>query len=145
MLFPVAGTKKNSVTMKAKKFHRSAPHLPVRNLRETLDYYHNTLGFYDEWTWKNKDGDVKDGGIRRDDMRLLFEEDEEFVNSINNKKNRLPLMWFVDNIDEIFSEFLVRDIEIADTLKTHPYGLKEFAFIDINGYYIRVAEGNEEE
>ncbi len=34
--------------MKIKKFIRSNPHLPVRNLRETLDYYRNTLGFYDE-------------------------------------------------------------------------------------------------
>ncbi len=49
-------------------------------------------------------------------------------------------MWFVDNIDEIFSEFQKRKIEFADTLKTHAYGLKEFAFVDINGYYIRVAE-----
>jgi hypothetical protein len=32
---------------------------------------------------------------------------------------------------------------MADGLKTHPYELREFAFIDINGYYIRVAEGVE--
>lgn len=54
-------------------------------------------------------------------------------------------MWFVDNIDEIFSEFNERKIEIADGLKMHPYGLREFAFVDINGYYIRVAEGSDEE
>jgi len=124
--------------MKAKKFIRSAPHLPVRNLRQTLDFYRDTLGFYEEWTFGEKDG-----GIRRDDMRLLFGEDPEFADTINSKKNRLPLMWFVDNIEEIFSEFKGRDIEIADTLKTHKYGLREFAFIDINGYYIRVAEGIE--
>ena len=54
------------------------------------------------------------------------------------------MMWFVENINEIFSEFQKRKIEFADTLKTHAYGLKEFAFIDINGYYIRVAESAEE-
>ena len=53
-------------------------------------------------------------------------------------------MWFVENIDEIFSEFETRGIEFTDTLRTHTYGLREFAFIDINGYYIRVAEGVEE-
>lgn len=52
-------------------------------------------------------------------------------------------MWFVDNIDEVFSEFQSRGIELADTLRTHPYGLREFCFIDINGYYIRVAEAAE--
>jgi len=133
------------LSMKVKSFIRNNPHLPVRNLRQTLDYYRNTLGFDDEWTWMNKDGDIKDGGIRRDDLRLLFGEDPEFVNDINNQKHRLPLMWFVDNIDEIFSEFQNRDIEIADTLRTHPYGLREFTFIDINGYYIRIAEHAQEE
>ena len=129
--------------MKTKKFIRSNPHLPVKNLRQTLDFYRDTLGFYDEWTWANKDGDFKDDGIRRDDMRLLFGEDPELVGLINNNKNRLPLMWFVDNIDDIYSELKGRDVEIADVLRTHPYGLREFAFIDINGYYVRVAEGIE--
>jgi uncharacterized glyoxalase superfamily protein PhnB len=122
--------------MKTKKFIRSSPHLPVKDLKQTLDYYRETLGFYDEWT----EGD-KDGGIRRDDMRLLFGEDAGFTAAINNTKHRLPLMWFVDNIDSVYAELHERNVEIADGLKTHPYGLREFAFIDINGYYIRVAEG----
>jgi uncharacterized glyoxalase superfamily protein PhnB len=131
--------------MKAKKFIRNNPHLPVKNLRKTLDYYRDSLGFYDEWTWTDKDGNETDGGIRRDDMRLLFGEDPDFVDVISSyPKSRLPLMWFVENIDEIFSEFQTRGIEFVDTLRTHPYGLREFAFIDINGYYIRVAEGVEE-
>jgi uncharacterized glyoxalase superfamily protein PhnB len=121
--------------MKAIKFIRSGPHLPVKNLKQTLDYYRDMLGFYDEWT----EGD-KDGGIRRDDMRLLFAEDPDFTMSINNKNHRLPIMWFVENIDEIFTEFKKRNIVIADDLRAHPYGLREFAFIDINGYYIRLAE-----
>lgn len=126
--------------MKAKKFIRSNAHLPVRNLQQTLDYYRNTLGFYDEWTSTNNEGEIKDGGIRRNEMRLLFAEDPEFANAVNNEKNRLPLIWFVENIDEVFAEFQNRDIEIADTLKAHPYGLREFSFFDINGYYIRIAE-----
>ena len=104
-------------------------------MRLTLDYYRNKLGFTDEWTFGGKDG-----GIRRHDLRLLFAEDNEFTNDINNTKHRLPVVWFVDNVDEVFSEFKKRDIEWADDLKTHPYGLREFAFIDINEYYIRIAE-----
>jgi uncharacterized glyoxalase superfamily protein PhnB len=131
--------------MKPKRFIRSNPHLPVRNLRETLDYYRDSLGFYEEWTSANDQGKVIDGGIRRDDMRLLFAEEPGFVDTINScKKSRLPLIWFVDNIDEIFSEFQNRKIEFADPLRTHPYGLREFSFVDINGYYIRVAEAKGE-
>jgi Glyoxalase/Bleomycin resistance protein/Dioxygenase superfamily len=126
--------------MATKKFIRSSPHLPVTNLRLTLDYYRDKLGFYDEWTF----GD-KDGGIKRDDLRLLFAQDADFTRHINNDQHRLPLMWFVDNIQQVLSEFKQRNIELADDLRVHPYGLKEFAFVDINGYYIRVAENVKKE
>jgi hypothetical protein len=125
--------------MKTKKFIRCNAHLPVKNLRRTLDYFRDKLGFTDEWTFGEKDG-----GIRRDDLRLLFGEDKDFTNDINNNQHRLSVMWFVENIDEIFSEFKKREIELADNLKTHAYGLREFAFIDINGYCIRIAEGIDE-
>lgn len=121
--------------MSQKKFLRSGPHLPVKNLQVTLNYYRDTLGFTGEWTF----GD-KDGGISRDDMRLLFAEDPGFTNDINNEQHRLPLLWFVENIDSIYQEFKERSIKFTDDLRIHPYGLREFAFIDINGYYIRVAE-----
>ena len=124
--------------MKVKKFIRSTPHLPVKNLKQTFGFY-KSIGFDEEWTF----GD-KDGGIKRDDMRLLFAEDENFVSEVNNKQHRLPLLWFVENINEVYNEFKEKKIEIADALRTHPYGLREFAFIDINGYYIRVAEQTEE-
>ena len=119
--------------------------MPVKNLRETLNYYRDVLGFYEEWTWADKGGKITDGGIRRDDMRLLFGEDPGYTALLNNEQNRLPLLWFVDNIEEIFAEFESRNIELADTLRTHSYGLREFAFIDINGYYVRIAEQVEEE
>ena len=131
----------NMSNTKTKKFIRSNPHLPVRDLQETLDYYRDKLGFTDEWAMANSEGKVTDGGVRRDEMRLLFGEDPEFVEVINSyKKSRLPLMWFVEDIEAVYSEFQSRGIEFTDTLCTHPYGLREFAFIDINGYYIRVAE-----
>jgi hypothetical protein len=78
-----------------------------------LTIYRDKLSFYEEWTLGEKDD-----GITRDDMRLLFAEDPDFVNDLNSKQHRLPLIWFVENIDEVFSEFMERNIEIADALRT---------------------------
>lgn len=124
---------------KEMKFIRSAAHLPVRILHQTLNYYRDKLGFYEEWTF----GD-KDGGIRRDDLRMLFAEDPEFVSRINSGSQRFPLIWFVRNIDQIYKEFSDRKIDFASPLQVHPYKMREFSFIDINGYYIRVSEGTQE-
>jgi hypothetical protein len=121
--------------MKTKKFHRSAAHLPVIDLRQTLDYYRDRLGFYEEWTESNTDG-----GLRRDDLRMLFGEEAAYAQKINSDVARFNLLWFVDNIDDVYLEYRQRGIEIANPLTTYAYGLREFAFIDINGYYIRVAE-----
>ena len=121
------------------KFIRNTPHLPVKDLKQTLVYYRGILGFTNEWVMG------KDGGISRDDMHLLFSEHNEFVQIINIEQQRLPLVWFVDDIKAVYKEFKEKGIHLADDLRKHPYGLWEFAFIDINGYYIRVAEERESE
>lgn len=54
-------------------------------------------------------------------------------------------MWFVDKIDKGFNEFKERGIDIADDLREHPYGHREFAFIDIDGYYIRITKSIDKE
>ena len=126
--------------MKPKLFHRCGIHIPVKNLRETLKYYQEKLGFTEEWIWGEKDG-----GLQRDKMRLLFGEDPVYTGILNNNNNRLNLIWFVENVDEIYKEFQERKIEIASELKDYAYGIREFAFVDINGYYIRIAEGNEDQ
>ncbi|HLX92390.1 MAG TPA: VOC family protein [Puia sp.] len=119
----------------AHRFIRNTPHLPVRDLKATLSYYSDRLGFTDPWSFGEKDG-----GIRRGDLRMLFGESESFTDDMNNDSHRLSLMWFVENIDEVYAEFKSRNLEIADELRAHSYGLMEFAFRDINGYYIRIAE-----
>jgi uncharacterized glyoxalase superfamily protein PhnB len=122
--------------MKTKKFHKAGVNLPVRNLRETLDYYRDQLGFYEEWTF----GSV-DGGLRRDEIRLLFGENAAYVDIINNENNCLNLIWFVEDIEAIYTEYQERGIKIISPLESYDYGMREFAFFDINGYYVRVSEG----
>ena len=60
------------------QFSHAVPFLPVRDLKETINYYRDVLGFYEEWFWEDTDG-----GIRRDDLRLLFIDYAAFVNRIN--------------------------------------------------------------
>ena len=121
--------------MKPKKFNRLSAFIPVNNLRETLDYYKNNFGFYEEWTMGN------DGGLRRDDLRVLFCEDPVRTKQINNEEYRFVLFWFVDNVDEIYHEYInERNLEIMQKIETKSFGLREFSIHDNNGYFIRIAE-----
>jgi uncharacterized glyoxalase superfamily protein PhnB len=122
--------------MKQKKFNRLNAFIPVRDIQETLSYYRDTLGFYEEWTMGT------DGGIRRDDMRVIFCQDPDYLSSINNETYSFTLIWFVDNIDEIYKEFKEeRKIRIAADIENKPWGIREFSIHDINGYLIRISEG----
>jgi len=125
--------------MKEKKILWSGPHFPTRDLKATLDYYRDKLGFKDEWTFG-----ATDGGISRDGMGLLFGENPTYNSKVNDQVDRLPLIWFVDHMETVLAEFQGKGIEVADAIREHPYGIKEFAFIDINGYYIRVSEATTE-
>lgn len=121
--------------MKPQKFHRLNAFIPVRDLRETLNFYKETYGFYEEWTMGT------DGGLRRDDMRVIFCQDPEYIREINNNTYSFVLFWFVDNVDEIYREFKERGIPIESDIENKPWAIREFTIRDINGYTIRVSEG----
>ena len=122
--------------MKQKQFVRLNAFIPVNDLRETLDYYRDQLGFTEEWTMGT------DGGIRRDTMRLIFGQDPDYVAVLNNDTYRFVLIWFVENVDEIYREFKEeRKLTIVSEIENKPWGIREFSFHDINGYLIRVSEG----
>jgi hypothetical protein len=121
--------------MKQKKFNHLTAFIPVRDIHETLNYYRDSLGFYDEWTMGT------DGGLRRDDLHVLFQQVPGYLSAINNDNYRFVLIWFVDNVDDIYNEFKnERKIPIIADIKNTPWGIREFSIYDINGYLIRISE-----
>jgi hypothetical protein len=122
--------------MKEKQFIRLNAFIPVNDIHETLNYYRDRFGFQDEWIMDT------DGGIRRDSMRLIFKQDPDYVSVLNNQTYRFVLIWFVENVDEIYKEFKEeRKITIVSDIENKPWGIREFSIYDINGYLIRISEG----
>jgi catechol 2,3-dioxygenase-like lactoylglutathione lyase family enzyme len=119
--------------MKAKKFWKLSPHLPVRDVEETVKWYKENLGFEEEWFYGNP---VTDGGCRRDEMRMIF--------GLGSSPFELPkdisLILFVENVEEVYAEIQQRRLFIFSPLKTYDYGIKEFSIFDCNGYLLRLSE-----
>ena len=120
------------------KFSHAVPFMPVRNLKETINYYRDQLGFSDEWFWEDTDA-----GIRRNDLRLLFMHDPEFVSRINENGRHFEICWFVRNVDEVYKEYQLKEVNIVSKLEVKPWNVKEFTLEEINGYWIRVGQGQE--
>ncbi len=73
-------------------------------------------------------------------MRLMFSEEPAYSNSVNNQDFKYFLMWFVDDLEDVFTEFKNRNIDFQYGIEVKPWGLREFGIRDPNGYLIRVAE-----
>ncbi len=121
--------------MNKKQFFHIIPFLSVRDIQETIDYYKNKLGFSEEWTWGEADG-----GISRNELALLFNKHPTHVDRINTEEKRFELVWFVFSVDDIYDEFKANGVEIVKEPQDEPWGQREFSFIDINGYLIRVSQ-----
>lgn len=120
--------------MRKIKFYKATPFIPVKDLNQTLSYYRDKLGFNNEWVMG------KDGGIQRDEMRLLFMENPDHLLMINSSDHKFEIAWFVDCVDEIYNEFREKEIVIHTEPTDEPWGLREFTIEDINGYLIRISE-----
>ena len=121
--------------MKQKKIYKVVPFLPVKDLKETIKFYKDYLGFSNEWFWEDTDA-----GISRDELRLLFNRNPMHVDKINSSSQSLEVCWFVDNVDEFYKEYKEKNVHIISELKNQPWGIREFTIKDINGYWIRVGE-----
>ncbi len=119
--------------MKEKKFWKLTPHLPVRDVEETVQWYKENLGFGEEWFYGNP---VTDGGCRRDEMRVLFGKGA----SPFQPPKEISLILFVDNVEEVYVEMQQKGLTITSPLRTYDYGIKEFSIMDCNGYYLRFSE-----
>lgn len=115
---------------KVKHFYKVVPCLPVRDLKDTISWYQEILQFREPWFWGDPPSDA---GIRRDDLRLIFGVGEPFKG--------LELMIFVDNVKEVHQEILENNVPLIAELQEESYGLLEFCIEDLNGYRLRIAEG----
>ena len=122
----------------ATNFSHSVPFLPVRDLKETINYYRDQLGFSNEWFWEDTDA-----GIRRDELGLLFMKDAEFVSRINHNNRHFEVCWFVSNVEKVYEEYKSKGVNIVSDLESKPWNIKEFTVEEINGYWLRIGEGRE--
>lgn len=119
--------------MAEKKFWKLSPHLPVKDVKETINWYKENLGFGEEWFYGDP---VTDGGCRRDEMRVIFGIGSQPFQPLKD----ISLILFVSNIEEVYKEMRERGLTVLSPLQTYDYGSKEFSITDCNGYMLRFAE-----
>ncbi len=106
------------------------PVLPVKNVRNALDYYVNQLGF--SLGFKDSGEDPKYGGVRRDgiEIHLQWHDEKEWDNGLDRPLLRI----YVEAVDVLFEEYQTKDVFHENTaLRITDWGTKEFGVYDLYG------------
>lgn len=114
-----------------------SPLLAVRNMKETIEFYKNTLGFKMGMAFPNADN-PEYADLSKDGMVLMFIPAKDHGIGIEEKLGiGVHLYMEIDgDIDEYYAELKSKGVKIVADIKDEPFGVRDFTIEDINGYQL---------
>lgn len=105
------------------------PILAVSNILETVNYWHDTLGFPDKWTW----GEPPNyGGVAWNGAFIQFNLDPQLAHA--SKGNAIFIK--TRELEALYQFHKTKNARIVDPLENKPWGMAGYTVQEINGYYI---------
>ena len=112
-----------------------SPTLAVRNMKETIEFYKNSLGFKMGMAFPDANN-PEYADLSKDGMVLMFIPAENLgIGSKEKLGTGVNMYMQIDgDIDEYYQELEKRGVKIAVDIKDEPYGIRDFTVEDVNGY-----------
>ena len=112
-----------------------SPLLAARNMKRTIEFYKNTLGFEMGMAFPTAD-DPEYVDLIKDGMVLMFISAENMgVGSEDIFGIGVNLYMQIDgDIDEYYGELKKRGVRLVEDIKDEPFGIRDFTIEDIDGY-----------
>lgn len=105
------------------------PILAVKNIEETVEYWHNVLGFPNKWTW----GDPPNyGGVNWHNTSVQFNLSPDLATASTGN----AIFIKVKNLQELYRYHQHKSAVIIEPLENKPWGMAGYTVKEINGYYI---------
>ena len=121
-----------------------SPTLAVRNMKQTIELYKNSLGFKMGMAFPDADN-PEYADLSKDGMVLMFIPAK---NMGIGKEEKLGVgvniyMQIDGDIDEYYNELKNKGVKIVVDIKDEPYGIRDFAVEDIDGYKLTFNQAGE--
>jgi uncharacterized glyoxalase superfamily protein PhnB len=113
---------------------RIAPELPVANLRRSVEYYRDRLGFQNVMTTPGKDYAV----MERDDVAVHLYQDDAGRHTAGS------IHIFTAGLDELLAELISRGARVKQGIVRQPWGNRDFRVQDDSGNELKFTEPLEE-
>ena len=105
------------------------PILAVKDITETIEYWHHVLGFPNKWTWGEP---INYGGVNWNTASIQFNLAPELV--AVSKDNAIFIR--VKKLEELYKYHQQKNAVIVEPLENRPWGMAGYTVKEINGYYI---------
>ena len=114
-----------------------SPTLAVRDMKKTIDFYTQKLGFTLGMCFPTPDN-PEYADLSKDSMVLMFlptvnvgiGESEKLGTGVNF------YLQIDGNIDEYYDELKKQGVKIAVDIKDEPFGIRDFTVEDVDGYQL---------
>jgi uncharacterized glyoxalase superfamily protein PhnB len=136
------------------EFKKLAPNFSVRNVKESVIFYQDMLGFKLEIAVPNGTNSIEKeihdakeystAMMKKDDVFVMFIENDSFEKDTQAFKGiakGASVLFYIDvsGIDELYHG-LKGKVEIEKEIETTWYGMREFYIKDCNGYVLGFGE-----
>ena len=114
-----------------------SPTLAVRDMKKTIDFYTQKLGFTLGMTFPSPES-PEYADLSKDGMVLMFLPTVN-LGIVNDEKlgTGVNLYMQIDgNIDEYYDELRKHGVKITVDIKDEPFGIRDFTIEDIDGYQL---------
>jgi uncharacterized glyoxalase superfamily protein PhnB len=114
-----------------------SPLLAVRNVMETIEFYKNILGFETGMIFPDE-SNPEYADLSKDGMVMMFILAKKMgVGSDEKLGVGVNLYMEIDgDIDEYYAELKNKSVKIVYDIKDEPFGIRDFAIEDIDGYQL---------
>jgi GNAT superfamily N-acetyltransferase/uncharacterized glyoxalase superfamily protein PhnB len=108
---------------------RVEPILAVKDVTETVLYWHDVLGFPDKWTWGEP---PNHGGVSWNGVAIQFSQDFNLAAVSTGN----AIFFRTKKLEALYDFHQKKNAEITEPLENKPWGMAGYTVRDINGYYI---------
>ena len=117
-----------SKTISQCKFESLTPILNVKDIRESVHYYVNILGFKQDWDW----GDPPTfASVSRDDVCIFFCQGAQ-------GQSGTWMSIFVEDVDALYEDYQAKGAIIRQAPTNFSWGIREMNIEDLDGHRLRI-------
>lgn len=109
---------------------RSVPIFAVRDVKETIAFYKDVLGFEDHWYWGDP---ITFGGANWGDVSVMFCQQPEVATHIEGHQHH----YWSDDFESLHARHAAAGAVIVSPIGNKPWGIREYTVRDPNGYHLR--------